>query len=277
MFRRFTFVLAALALIAPLASAQTLDEVLAKHFAAQGGLDKLKAMKSVRMTGTMSMGPGMEAPIVLEKSRPNKMRMEFVFQGLTGIQAYDGKNGWMVMPFMGKKDPEAMPAEAMKEMEDQADFDGPLIDWKAKGHTVELIGKEDMEGTPTFKLKVAHKNGNIDYTYIDAETYLVIKQEGKRTMRGTEVESESSIGDYKQVDGFTFPFAMEQGAKGAPQRQKMTFSKIEVNPAVEDARFAMPAVAAKPDSAKSDTTKAAAKPAAKPAVEKAAKKGTGKN
>ncbi len=275
MIRRLTLAVALVALCAPLAYAQSLDEVLAKHYEAQGGLDKLRALKSMRMTGKMAMGPGMEAPFVMEKSRPNSMRLEFTFQGLTGVQAFDGKTGWMVMPFMGKKDPEAMPADAMKEIEDQADFDGPLVDWKAKGHTVELVGKEDIEGTPAFKLKVTHKNGNVDYTFIDAESYLMIRQEAKRTLHGTEMESESSIGDYKQVDGLTFAFAMEQGAKGSEQKQKMTIDKIELNVPFEATRFAMPAA---PDTAKGDAKPAEAGGAKKPDAAKAgAKKDGGKH
>lgn len=272
MIRRLALTAAALALFAPLASAHTLDEVLAKHYEAMGGLEKIKAVQSVRMTGKMIMGQGMEAPFVIEKARPNRFRMEFTFQGMNGIQAYDGKGGWMVMPFSGKKDPEAMPAEASKEMEEQADFDGPLVDWKAKGHTVELVGKEDVEGTSTHKVKATLKNGNVITYYIDAETFLVLKEESKRTVRGTAVEGESSVGDYKQVEGLTMPFAMEMGAKGSQQKQKLVTEKVEINPKFEDARFVMPVVA-KTDSAAAAAAAAAAKKDAKAA---AAKKPTDK-
>lgn len=261
--RRIAIAAAALALLAPIASAQTLDEVLAKHYEAMGGYDKMKAVQTYRMAGKMMMGQGMEAPFTMEKARPNKFRMEFTFQGMTGVQAYDGKSGWMIMPFSGKKDPEPMPSEAAREMEEQADFDGPLVDWKEKGHTVELVGQEDVEGTSAHKIKATLKNGNVLTYYIDAETFLTLKQDSKRTIRGTEVEGESSVGDYKQVDGLTFPFAMEMGAKGSPQKQKLVTDKIEINPKLEDARFVMPAVA-KTDSAV----------AARPAGDKGAAKDT---
>ena len=272
MIRRLTVAAAALALLAPLASAQTLDEVLAKHYTAMGGLDKIKAANSVRMTGVMAMGPGMEAPFVLEIKRPKSMRMEFTFQGMTGVQAYDGKQGWMVMPFMGKKDPEPVPPEQVKELEEQADMDGPLVDWKAKGNTVELLGKESVEGTDAYKLKVTRKSGDISTMYLDAENYLIIKSESKRTVRGAEVEGESIVGDYKPVEGIMFAFAMENGQKGSAQKQKLTFSKIEVNPTLDDSRYKMPA---KPDStgAKADSTaKASGAKAATKAPPAAAKK-----
>ncbi len=141
MFRRFLAGLALAALAAAPASAQTVDEILAKNAAARGGLDKIKAVQTMRLTGTMTVGPGMEAPFVMEQKRPNLMRMEFTLQGMTGIQAFDGKVGWQLMPFSGRKDPEPMAEDALKQAQEQADFDGPLIDAKAKGNTVELVAR----------------------------------------------------------------------------------------------------------------------------------------
>jgi outer membrane lipoprotein-sorting protein len=264
MIRRASLAAALLALLAPLASAQTLDEILAKHWAAEGGLDKIKAVQSYRMTGKMTIGPGMEAPFIMEKKRPNLMRTEFTLQGMTGVQAFDGKQGWMLMPFMGKKDPEVMPAEMMNQVEEQSEFDEPFIDSKTKGHVIELVGKQDLDGTPAWKLKVTRKNGDIDYTYMDAETFLTLKQEGKRVIRGTEMEGESLLGDYKSVDGLMIAHSIESGAKGeADHTRKLTFDKIEVNPVIDPSHFTMPAVAA-PDSGKGAPAKpAAAKPATK--------------
>jgi hypothetical protein len=133
-------------------------------------MDKLKAVQSIRMSGKMTMGQGMEAPMVIEMKRPKAMRMEFTVQGITGIQAYDGKTGWAVMPFGGKKDAEPMNAEDLQEAEENADIDGPLVDYKSKGYTVELIGKEKVEGSDAWKLKVNMKNGSVRYIYLDADT-----------------------------------------------------------------------------------------------------------
>lgn len=233
--------------VASTASAQTADELIAKHFEAKGGKDKIKSVQTLRMTGKMMMGPGMEAPFTIAAKRPKAMRLEFTFQGLTGIQAYDGTNAWMVMPFMGKKDPEQMTAEDSKEVDEQADFDGPLMDYQEKGNKVELVGKEQVEGADAYKLKATLKNGNVRYIWFDAETHLEIKAEGKRTMRGTEVEYESSMGDYKEVGGLMFAHSMEQGAKGhaAGQSQKMVIEKIELNPSLVETLFAMPGGAKK--------------------------------
>jgi len=239
---RKTFVYALLAgLVATAAGAQTVDELVAKNLEARGGKDKIKAVKTVRMTGKLSMQQGMEAPFVLELARPNKMRNEFTFQGMTGIQAFDGKTGWTVMPFMGKKEPEAVSAEDVKSMEDQADFDGPLVDYKEKGNQVELVGKEALEGTPVYKLKVTKKNGDVETHYLDAEQYLEVRVEGKKKMHGQEIEGETTLSDYKEVNGLIFPFSIQSKQKGGPAAVSLTFDKIEVNPDVPASRFEMPA------------------------------------
>src|SRR5262245_39577232 len=136
MLRKTITGLALAVLMASPAVAQTVDELVAKNIQARGGTDKIKAMKTARTTGKMVMGQGMEAPFVMMEKRPNLTRMEFTFQGMTGIQAYDGKNGWGLMPFMGKKEPEAVPDDQRQLMEEQADMDGPLVDYKTKGHKV---------------------------------------------------------------------------------------------------------------------------------------------
>lgn len=244
MFRRILSLVAlAAALTALPATAQTLDEILAKNLAARGGLEKIKSVQTLRMTGTMTVGPGMEAPFVIEQARPNSMRMDFTLQGMTGTQAYDGKTGWQLMPFGGRKDPEPVPEDQLKQLQEQADFDGPLVDYKAKGNQVELVGKEKVEGSDAWKLKVTLKNGDVRYIYLDADQYLEIRAEGKTTIRGTEVEGEATMGDYKEVGGLMIPFAVESGQKGAPQKMKMTLKDVVLNPKLDSARFKMPAPA----------------------------------
>jgi len=242
--KTFAWLLAA-GLISAAAWAQTTDEIIAKHEKAMGGKDKIKAVQSERFTGKMVMGQGMEAPFTMELARPNKVRMEFTVQGMTGVQAFDGKTGWSVMPFMGKTDPEAAPEEEAKKMQEQGNIDGLLMDYKDFGRTVELVGKEDLEGTPVYKLKVTQKSGDVVHLYIDAEQFLLLKQTGKTKVRGQEIESEMIFGDFKTVDGLVFPHSIEQKVVGMPGGMVMTVSKIELNPGVADSRFTMPAAAEK--------------------------------
>ena len=230
------------------AAAQTADEVIAKSFEARGGLEKLKAIQSIRMTGKMSMGP-MELPMVIEVKRPAGFRVDVTVQGTSAVQAYDGTTAWGISP-MGTGQPEPLPAEEAKQMADQADMDGPLVDYKAKGHQVELLGKEKLEGSDAYKLKVTKKSGDVEYYFLDAESYLPVRVEGKRTVRGTEIEGEGTVGDYKEAGGFLWPHSIQNGAKGRPEKQTITIEKIEIDPAIDDTRFKMPA--AKPAEAPKD-------------------------
>jgi outer membrane lipoprotein-sorting protein len=265
--KTFAWLLAA-GLISATAWAQTADEIIAKHEKAMGGKDKIKAVKTERVTGKMVMGQGMEAPFTMEMARPNKMRMEFTFQGMTGVQAFDGTTGWSVMPFMGKTDPEAAPEEEAKKMQEQANMDGLLMDYKDFGRTVELVGKEDLEGTPVYKLKVTQKSGDIVYLYIDADQYMLLKQAGKTKVRGQEIESETVFGDFKTVDGLVFPHSIEQKMPGGHGGMTMTISKIELNPDVAGSRFTMPPAAEKkpaaPAAEKKPDNPAPPKPPARP-------------
>ncbi len=223
----------------------TVDQVIAKNIQARGGMDKLKAVNSMRVTGKITT-QGMDLPMVLEEKRPHNFRMEFTVQGMAIVQAYDGKTGWIVMPLQGNKDPQPMSPDDLKNAEDQADIDGVLVDSAQKGHKVELVGKEPVEGTDAYKLKVTMKSGDVRYIFLDADSFLEIRTEGKRTVRGTDMEFESSIGDYKEVEGLMIPFSVEEGPKGGAQRAKITFDKVEINPVLDDARFKMPEVKPEP-------------------------------
>jgi len=258
MLRKLSLSLAVAAVLTPALLAQSVDEIVAKHIQARGGMDKLKAVQTIRSTGKMEVGPGIEAPGIFIQKRPDMTRLDFQVQVLPATQAYDGKAAWAIMPFMGKKDPELMPADETKEMQEEADIDGPLVDYKAKGNQVELVGKENVEGTPAYKLKVTLKNGNVKYMYLDADSGLQIKEEEKRIMHGSEQETEASLGDYREVNGVMFPFAIENGIKGSPQKEKITIEKLEINVPLDEASFKMPAVAPAP-AAKPDTAKPADK------------------
>ncbi|HVR95559.1 MAG TPA: hypothetical protein VMW27_03025 [Thermoanaerobaculia bacterium] len=244
MIRKTFACLALTALVSGAVWAQTADEIVEKNIQARGGKDKIKAVQTVRMTGKMTVGPGMEAPFTLEMARPAKARMEFSLQGMTAVQAYDGKTGWAVMPFLGKKDPEVLPAEELAQMEEQSDLDGALVDYKDKGHQVEYIGKADFEGTPVHKLKVTLKNGKVVTYFIDAETFLELKTESKNKIQGQEMETETVVGDYKEIGGVLFAHSIQSKIKGGPTAMTMAIDKIEVNPDVAASRFEMPKPAA---------------------------------
>ena len=240
MVRRLLVGLGLAAFVALPAAAQTADDVIARNNDAKGGLAKQKAVQSARLTGRATVGPGIEAPIVIEMRRPKSLRIDIAVQGMTITQAYDGAVGWMLNPLSGRTEPETVPPEALRVMEEQADMDGPLVDYKSKGHTVELLGKEKVEGTDCYKLKVTLKSGDVRTIFIDTESNLEVKVEGRTMIRGTEQVSDTLLGDWKDVGGILMAHSIDNGQPGAPMRQKITIDKIELNVPLEDARFAMP-------------------------------------
>jgi len=245
MLRKTLILILAMAALSSAVSALTLDDVVAKAIEARGGLEAMHAVNTVRIAGKIHMPNGMDAPLLWEWKRPNKLRTEMTIQGMKVIQAYDGTTAWMISPFGGNTDPQEMPKEQAQRVEEQADFEGPFFDSEKKGYTLEFMGKVDEEGTEAFKVKVVNKLGDESYYYLDTEYFLVFKQESRITARGHEVEIESSIGDYKKVGDLLIPFSTEIKAKGAEQGQSVTFDKVDLNVDLDDSSFSMPAPTAK--------------------------------
>jgi hypothetical protein len=227
------------------AFAQTADELINKNIQAHGGIDKIRAIKSLRMTGTFDSS-GFKGAVGSESKRPNLVRETFTIQGMTAIQAYDGSNAWQISPFGGKKDPELMGESTdLHDLLKTSDFDGPLVDYAAKGNTVEYLGHDQVDGDDAYKLKVTLKNGDILYYYLDPDAYLEIQIEKQYFVRGSLRESVDVLGSYKPVNGVMFPFSIDSGAKNDPDsRGKVTITKIEANVALEDKSFKMPAAPA---------------------------------
>ena len=244
--RRGLFALTALVLFSIPLTAQTADEIVGKYVKAIGGMDKINALKTLQRSGKFTGGGGFEARLTQENKRPEMVREDFLIQGMDGVTAYDGKNGWKIDPFQGKKDPEPLGEDELKDIIADADFDGPLVNYAAKGNKVEYAGTEPVEGTDAYKLKVTLANGEVRYYYMDTDYYVPIKVETKRMIRGAEREFESSLGDYKEVNGVYFPWSIESGLKGSPQKGKVTFDKITANGDLSDSRFIPPVAGAKP-------------------------------
>ncbi len=227
---------------ASLSRALTIDELIAKNVEARGGLEKLKAIQSLRLEGTRTRsGGGFEMPFVEIRKRPGAIRSEATMQGLTMIRAYDGTEGWAVQPFRGRKDPEKLPADAAKQMAYDADLDGPLVDYKEKGNQVEYLGTEDVDGTLAHKVKITRPTGDVDFLYLDPDYFLEIRRRSQYRIRGTETEIETDFGAYERVNGVYFPFSIESGAPGSTEKgQKTNVTKAEANAAVDDVVFRFP-------------------------------------
>jgi len=222
-------------------SAQTADDIIARYLQTVGGADRIAAVKSLRRTGKFAGGGGFEAVVVEENKRPNLVRQEFSIQGMTGVTAYEGKNGWKLEPWNGKKDIETLGEEELKQIVEDSDFDGPLVNYQQKGNKVEYAGTEQVDGTDTYKLKVTLASGDVRYYYLDSDYYVPIKIDTKRMVRGAEREYETTLGDYKAVNGWFLPHSVQTNAKGSPFKQTVTYETIEANLDLNDTLFAKPA------------------------------------
>jgi Outer membrane lipoprotein-sorting protein len=240
MLRVFVPVLAAAFAFACVARAQTVDEVIAKNIQAHGGLEKLKSINSARTTAKFTQG-SFRAEVMQENKRPGKVREEFIIQGMAQVQAYDGKAGWQINPFGGRKDAELMSQDDLKSLVVDADIDGPLLDYKEKGHKAELVGHDSVEGTDCYKVKLSMKNGDVRYYYLDTDSFLELKLEIQSTIRGALQETEIYYGDYEKVNGVYYPFSVEQAPKGSSTRAQISVEKVEQNVPLDDAHFSVPA------------------------------------
>jgi hypothetical protein len=234
------------ALIVPAGFAQdknqlTVDELVAKNIEAKGGASALHDLQSLRLTGKMLVQQGqIELAYLQIKKRPNELRTDASLQGMTQTEAYDGKEGWKVSPFFGRKDPEKMAADDVKALIEDAEIDGPLVDWKTKGSTVEYLGTEDVDGTLAHKLKVMRKNGDVSFVYLDPDHFLEIRVLTQRMRHGAHEEVETDLGDYEKSAGVFVPTSMESGRKGAPDKQRIIIDKVEANVPIDNAVFHFP-------------------------------------
>jgi hypothetical protein len=223
-----------------LSHAQTADELIAKNIEARGGLERIKAIKTMRVTGKIKGFGGRVMAMGEENARPDFVRVTTTVQGMTAIQAYDGTTGWQVEPFGGKKDPELMGEDSLRDLLLDGDFDGPLVNYKEKGSTVEYLGHDLVDGDDALRLKVMLKNGDIIYDYLDPDTFIEIRREIQQFIRGSVREREESLGSYKPVAGVMFPFAIAAGPRNVPDAQTTAVQKIEVNVNIDPADFALP-------------------------------------
>jgi len=219
----------------------TVDELVSKNIEAKGGADALHALQSLRLSGKLLVSEGqIELAYLQTKERPGELRTEATLQGMTQVEAYDGKEGWKISPFQGRKDPEKMSADDLKPLMEDAEVDGPLVDWKAKGSTVDYLGTEEVDGTLAHKLKVVRKNGDVSFVYLDPDHFLEIRVLTGRVKHGAYEEVETDLGDYEKTAGVFVPTSIESGRKGDPDKQKILIDKVEANVPVDEATFHFP-------------------------------------
>ena len=224
---------------------EVVDALIARNIAARGGAEAWRSVSSLKLSGLLDLGHGMYVPYVLLQKRPAKMCLEFVFDEETAIQCVDGDSGWKLLPFRGHKTPEAMNELELREMADMADLDGLLLDSARRGHKVELVSREQVNGRPADKLQVTLPGGARRWVYLDVETALELKLESTRLLRGKERTVETFYSNWQETDGILIPRRQLTQTQGDKEAHFLVVELAVVNPPLQDTRFAM-AVASGP-------------------------------
>jgi hypothetical protein len=233
--KRFKFV--SLMMIALLMSgtifAQTADEVIAKHIDAIGGKDNWKKINSMKMEANVS-AQGMEVPVLIYQVHNKASKQEYTVMNMTGYSIITNEAGWNFNPFMGQTAPEPMTADELAAGQEGLDIQGELLDYASKGHKVEMLGKEDVDGTECYKLKLTRKSGRESTYLIDPKTYYINRAVSKLKVNGQDVEQTINMSNYQKLpEGIVIPYTMENGQAPAP----INIIKVEVNPKLDDAIF----------------------------------------
>jgi len=240
--RRFLNALPLLgALFAACSPSSPVDEIVASNLVARGGKETIQALRSFRATGTATASGGRVARVVYEIKRPGLFRLEFSSQGTKSVYAHDGETGWQVAPLEGQFEPQPTTPDTDHGFgSDERDIEGPLVDWREKGHVVELVGRETLPLGQAFKLKVTLDDGSTRYDYIDVESRQNVRSEFTRTIRGVAVLLVDTFSDFREVDGLVFPHLIETHVKDRPEVIRIVVEKVELDPDLDDARFRFP-------------------------------------
>jgi outer membrane lipoprotein-sorting protein len=227
------------------AVAQSVDEILAEHFAVIGQ-EKMLDVNSFTTKGKIIQGQ-FEIPFTSYHKRPMHFRSDATFQGMEIKSAFNGETGWSVNPFAGGTDPEPMTEEQIDRMKIQADFDGILYNYEEKGNIVEYTGTEEVDDIEVYVLKLTRQNGDVITYYIDSENYVILKTKSKMIIQEVETELETIYSNYKYTDEILNAHSVETQREGQTILQ-MVFEEIFYNVKVEDSLFVMPEVTVPPDS-----------------------------
>lgn len=214
-------------------STPTVGEIVAKNIRARGGMNKLEAIKTIRATYA-SEEDGKPVRLVELRKRPDKLRRNIVFEGNKIVFAWDGNSAWQ-LDSRGKG-PTPAPPDLARELKEEADIDGPLVSYKEKGSTIELVGKEKLNGADVYNLKITLKEGQVRNLYLDGRSFLEVRETGFWEQAGKRVDYVTVYKNYRPVQGVLFPFLIEQKS-GDEENQSTYLRKIELNVPIADSVF----------------------------------------
>jgi hypothetical protein len=220
-------------LFSAMSFAQTADELVSKHISAIGGIENWKKVTSMRQEATLSV-QGMDIPVVITAVHNKATKQEYTVMGMTGYSIITADGGWNFNPMQGQTKPQPITQDELKYGKDQLDLQGDFVDYKAKGHTIQLLDKEDVEGVECLKLKLVRKSGNESVFFFDPKTFYIVRTSSKISANGQEMESVVNLSNYQKLpEGIVVPHTIENSAIPAP----ITLTKIVINGKVDESVF----------------------------------------
>lgn len=212
---------------------QTADEIINKHIEAIGGKDNWKKVNSIRQEGSVSI-QGMEIPVITTTVHNKATKQEYSAMGMNAYSIITTEGGWSFNPMMGQSEPEAMGEDQLKYGRYQLDAQGEFIDYKEKGHTVELLENEDVDGNSCFRLKLNRKGGTSSTFFIDPKSYYVVRNSSTINAGGQSAELIMNLSNHQKLpEGIVVPFTMENSQIPAP----LNITKVEINGKIDEAIF----------------------------------------
>ncbi len=235
---KLIFFLAVSSLIAaaPNAGAQSLDQVLQRHFDASGQ-ERLSGIRSVRSSGR-AVQMGNELPFLQIQKRPGMLYLELDIQGNKMIQAFDGREGWAVEPWSGP-DPRRLEGPELNGLKQMARIDSDLVDWQKKGYDLELTGSDSSDGEEYFVLELKKEKGEVYNFFIDSGSYLLHKIVATSGQKGNQVSGETILGDYRAIEGIKVPFKIEMKYGGQTLMTNI-IEKVEFDVVIGEDYFTSP-------------------------------------
>jgi len=248
--KTFLVIILTIVLFSSIGLTQSVDEIIENNLNAKGGVEKIKALKTSKLTGKMIMN-NFEMPFNMWHKKPNMLKYDFDFSGKKFTFGYDGKIVWQISPLTGTDEAQEITGEQAEQVKDNADLmDEPFVDYKKKGHKAELMGKEDLEGTEVFKLKLTRKNGKVAYYFIETESFIELKQTVTNKKKdGTEIVFETMLGDFKPVADVMVPHSLSIVVNGQ-SFGNIVIEAVEPNVELADDFFKMPPPPPKTESEK---------------------------
>ena len=222
-------------------AAPSADALVAQHLEACGGTTRLRAVQSRRIHYRCSALTPFEIPVTVEQKRPCLYRRESSVLGVTQINAFDGVKGWKVDPLLTfSSTPLDLTKSEAQQMDQDSTFDTPLLDYAAKGHRLEYLGQQSLDGRPADGLRITFKSGEAMKVYLDAQTHLAVKWVATERRKDGIVEIATTLGDYRSVEGVAYPHRIEIAPSDGAWHMTLVAEKVESNPVLDDARFAQP-------------------------------------